>query len=150
MYGYCYIFLFRGKQARLINPFKTELGLVCNDLIHRITSKIVSSSKYNQWKNFLDTIDLFRNIKNKRSIAFIQFNIIEFYSSINRKLLLKSLNNVREYVGYQRRGSTSSCRATSSDLPDPLSPPMSIVHCSREVFKVISRSGTELLSIGSS
>ena len=36
------------------------------------------------------------------------------------------------------------------DLPDPLLLPISIVHCSREVFNVISCIGTELLYIGSS
>ena len=45
---------------------------------------------------------------------------------------------------------SSSCRAASRDLPDFLSPPVSIVHSSREVFKAISCIGTELLYIGSS
>ena len=31
-----------------------------------------------------------------------------------------------------------SCRAASTDLPDPLSQLISIVHCSREAFKAIS------------
>ena len=43
-----------------------------------------------------------------------------------------------------------SCHAASTDLPDPLSPPLSIVHRSGEVFKIISSIGTELLYIGSS
>ena len=46
--------------------------------------------------------------------------------------------------------SSSSCHAASTDLPDPLSPPVSIVHRSREVFLAISCIGTELLYIGSS
>ena len=45
--------------------------------------------------------------------------------------------------------SLSSCRAASMDLLCPLSPPVSIVHCSREVFKSIACIGTELLHIGS-
>ena len=45
---------------------------------------------------------------------------------------------------------SSSCRAARTDLPDPLSPPVSIVHRSREVFKAIYCIGTELLNIGSS
>ena len=46
--------------------------------------------------------------------------------------------------------SSSSCRAASMDLPDPLSLPLSIVHCSGEVFKAISCIIKELLYIGSS
>ena len=45
--------------------------------------------------------------------------------------------------------SSSSCCATSTDILDPLSPPISIVPCSREVFKAISCIGTELLYVGS-
>ena len=44
----------------------------------------------------------------------------------------------------------SSCLAASTDLPDPLSPTIFTVHCSREVFKALSCIGTELLYIGSS
>ena len=36
------------------------------------------------------------------------------------------------------------------DLPDSLSPPISIVHRSREVFQAITCIGTELLDVGSS
>ena len=46
--------------------------------------------------------------------------------------------------------SSSSCRAASTDLPDPLSPPVSIVHRSREIFQATSCIGTELLYVGSS
>ena len=63
------------KQARLINPTKTELGLISKDLMQIITSKILSSSKYNLWKNSLDTIDWFKNISNKNRSTFIQFDI---------------------------------------------------------------------------
>ena len=41
------------------------------------------------------------------------------------------------HVGHSWR-SLSSWHAPSTDLSDPLSPPVSIVHCSREIFKVIS------------
>ena len=44
--------------------------------------------------------------------------------------------------------SSSSCRAASTDLPVPLSPPVSIIHRSREVFQDISCIGTVLLYIG--
>ena len=46
--------------------------------------------------------------------------------------------------------SSSSCCADSSDLPDPLSPPVSIVHRSHEVFKATSCIRTGLLYIDSS
>ena len=72
------------KQARLINTTKTELGLVSKDLIQIITSRLLSGPKYNLWKNSMDIIDCFKNIKNKKRSTFIQFDIIEFYPSITR------------------------------------------------------------------
>ena len=45
---------------------------------------------------------------------------------------------------------SSSYHAAIADLPDPLSPPVSIVHSSRQVLKTISCIATKLLYIGSS
>ena len=46
--------------------------------------------------------------------------------------------------------SSSSCRAISTDIPDPFSPSFPIVHCFRQVVRFKSRIGTELLYVGSS
>ena len=81
------------KQIRLINPTKTEAGLVSKDVIQGFTTKLLRSPKYNQWKDSLHTLDWFKNIKNKKRSSFIQFVIIEFYPSNTRELLLKSLNH---------------------------------------------------------
>ena len=43
------------------------------------------------WKNSADILDWFKNLKNKKLSTFIQFDIIEFYPSITRELLPKSL-----------------------------------------------------------
>ena len=48
------------------------------------------------------------------------------------------------------RPNISSCHAISMDIPDPLSPPLPIVHCFRQVFRTRSRIGTELMYVGSS
>ena len=46
--------------------------------------------------------------------------------------------------------SSSSCRAISTDISDPLSLPLSIVHRFRQVFRATPRIYTELLYVGSS
>ena len=46
--------------------------------------------------------------------------------------------------------SSSSCRVISMDIPDPLLPPLPIVHFFLLVFRATSRIGTELLYVGSS
>ena len=44
--------------------------------------------------------------------------------------------------------SSSSCRAISADISDPLSPPLPIVHCFRQVFRATSPIGAKLLYVG--
>ena len=46
--------------------------------------------------------------------------------------------------------SSSSGRAISTDISDPLSPPLPIIHCFQEVFRATSRIYSELLYVGSS
>ena len=35
---------------------------------------------------------------NKSKASFIQFNIIDFYPSISKKILIDSINNAKEYI----------------------------------------------------
>ena len=51
------------------------------------------------------------------------------------------------FIAYINK-SSSSCHVASTDLPDTLSQPVSIVHCSWEVFKATSCIKTKLLYIG--
>ena len=48
------------------------------------------------------------------------------------------------------KSSSSSCRATSTDIPDPLSPLLPIIHRFWQVFRVASRILTQLLYVCSS
>ena len=84
-------------QSRLINPSKTELGLVSKNLINEIVSNILNKSSYNLWKSSSETIEWFKNIKNKSKCTFIQFDIIDFYPSISKELLLNSLTHAKTF-----------------------------------------------------
>ena len=44
--------------------------------------------------------------------------------------------------------SSLSCCAVSTDIPDPLSPPLPVVHCFRQVLGATFRIGTVLLYVG--
>ena len=54
--------------------------------------KIQKTTHLNLWKNSSDTIEWFRNIKNKTKTTFIQFDIIEFYPSTTKRVLIDSIN----------------------------------------------------------
>ena len=64
--------------------------------------------------------------------------------------IFRSIYMSGQLVCHNSSSSSSSCHSASTDLPDPLSPPVSIVHCSQQVFKAISCIGTELSYIVSS
>ena len=51
-------------------------------------------------RNSYGTIEWFRKIKNKCKATFLQFNIIDFYPSITKKIytLIDSINYARKYV----------------------------------------------------
>ena len=70
------------KQCRLINPSKTELGIISKNLIKNIVSNVIKKTNYNLWKNFYDAIKWFKNIKNKVNAIFIQF---DFNQSITKE-----------------------------------------------------------------
>ena len=82
-------------QSRLINPSKTELG---KNIIQNIIINVQKTSHSNLWKNSNDTIEWFRNIKNKIKTIFTQFDIIDFYPSITKEVLIDSINYARKYV----------------------------------------------------
>ena len=52
----------------------------------------------NLWKNSTDTTEWFRNIKNKSKATFIQFDMIDFYPSISKKVSIDSSNSAKNYV----------------------------------------------------
>ena len=62
-----------------------------------IIFNIQKDSCYNLWKNSFNAKEWFRNIKDKNRTTFIQFDIIEFYPSIPKDLLLKSLNDAKNF-----------------------------------------------------
>ena len=85
-------------HTRLINPSKTELGKISKNIIQNIVTNVRETSHRNLWRNSLDTIEWFRGIKNKSKTSFIQFDIIDFYPSISKKILIDSINYAKEYI----------------------------------------------------
>ena len=66
----------------------------------------------------------------------------------------KIIHKLFVYKSYAQKeriwhSSSSSCRATSTDIPDPLLPPLPIVHHFRQVLRATPRILTEQLCVGS-
>jgi hypothetical protein len=83
--------------CRLINPSKSEIGIVSKQVLQRINSKIVKSTSINQWKNTDAVIKWFNNLPNKSTRSFISFDIVDFYASISEELLKEPLAFASQY-----------------------------------------------------
>ena len=51
--------------CRLINPAKSEIGVISKKILERINSTVVSSARLNQWKNTDSVIKWYKSIANK-------------------------------------------------------------------------------------
>ena len=63
---------------------------------------------------------------------------------------LKSFTNDNYHQLFETISSSWSYCALSTDIPDPLSPHIPIVHCFWQILRATFRIGTELLYVGSS
>ena len=82
---------------RLINPSKSEIGIISKQILQRINSKIANSTELNQWKNTDSVIIWFNEPTDKSDCSFISFDIVDFYPSISEKLLLDALTFASNY-----------------------------------------------------
>ena len=84
---------FRSKPTcRLINPAKTEIGIVSKQLVEKINRNVRESTHLQQWKNTQAIIDWFSDLKDKSDKTFIKFDIVKFYPSISEELLKRAIN----------------------------------------------------------
>ena len=83
--------------CRLINPSKSEIGVVSKQILDEINSAIISGTQINQWKNTASVLKWFNSLENKEKLSFICFDVCEFYPSINEKLLSKALDFANKY-----------------------------------------------------
>ena len=81
-------------------------------------------------------------------------HLTKMFSTVNNLYIntVLTLSSVWEFSWrlVWKKLSSSSCHALSTDILDPLSPPLHIVYCFWKVFRATSRNGTELLCVCSS
>ena len=84
---------FLGKlPCRLINPAKSEIGIVSKQILDRINATIKEHLGVQQWKNSSDVTAWFASIERKDQCVFTCFDICDFYPSISEDLLGKALD----------------------------------------------------------
>ena len=83
--------------CRLINPAKSEMGLLSKQILERINNKIRNDLGVNQWRDTSSVIQWFLSIKDKKQCTFTVFDIEEFYPSISENLLNKAVEFAKNY-----------------------------------------------------
>ena len=88
-------------KCRLINPAKSEIGLISKIILQNINKALRKIKKLNQWGNTASVISWFNNICNKQECKFMKFDIVDFYPSISENLLNKSLEFAKKSVSFK-------------------------------------------------
>ena len=88
-------------KFRLINPAKSEIEIVSKHYIDQINKSIRKKLNVNQWRNTQAVITWFENIKSKSSSSVIKFDIVDFYPSISKDLLLEAINFAKSVTPIQ-------------------------------------------------
>ena len=78
-------------KCRLINPAKSNIGKISQQLLKGINSQIREHLNLQQWRSTADTLNWFKNLKNKTRLKFIQLDIVDFYPSITEELFKAAL-----------------------------------------------------------
>jgi hypothetical protein len=84
--------------CRLINPTKSEIGKISKQLLDNINKRVLEATNFNQWKNTTAVIDWFNTIKTKPHATFLTFDVVNFYPSITKELLLQALQFAENYT----------------------------------------------------
>ena len=77
-------------KHRLINPAKSEIGIVSKEHTDTINKIIREKTYVKQWRNTDAVVMWFQNIKNKDISLFIKFDIVDFYP-ISKDLLINAI-----------------------------------------------------------
>ena len=108
--------------CRLINPAKSNMGLINKQILECINNRVRSLTNANQWKNTHSVIDWFKQLQNKNSLTFVLFDIVEFYPSISETLLTDALNYASQYVTITEQDRSIIFHARKSLLFDKENP----------------------------
>ena len=65
-------------QCRLINPAKSEIGVISQNILKKMNTSIREKSGLNQWINTENAIEWFEHIEDKKDKEFIQCDIVNF------------------------------------------------------------------------
>ena len=82
-------------KYRLINPAKSELGIVSKQILQPVNLKVRAYTQSKQWRNTKEVIDWFKTIQTNDNLFFIQLDIVDFYASISEEIFNRAIEYAR-------------------------------------------------------
>ena len=102
--------------CRLINPAKTEIGVLSKKILDNIVTGIHKQLRLNTWKSTADVTSWFTRIKQKQSCSFVCFDIVDFYPSITEQLLRNALDFASRFCNISQKDKDTIFHARQSML----------------------------------
>ena len=84
-------------KCRLLNPAKSEIGVISRHHLQGINAEIRATAMFNQWRSTGAVLDWF-NAANKVKKKFLIFDVEEFYPSITEELLDAAISWARTKI----------------------------------------------------
>jgi len=84
--------------CRLLNPSKSEIGILSKNILDDINTEIIQTTKVNLWRSTNNAIEWFKTIPDKDQHAFITFDVYDFYPSISKELSIKALDYASKFT----------------------------------------------------
>ena len=85
-------------ECRLLNPAKSEMGMVSKQILDNINCCLLECTQFNQWKNTDSVIKWFAGISDKQNCCFLKFDVVKFYPSISKELLQRALEFAKTLI----------------------------------------------------
>ena len=87
-------------KCRTINPAKSHVGKWCKIILQKHLDRIRSKSGLTQWKNSMEVTKWFEKLNDKRNKCFINFDIVELYSSITKPYLIDAIKFSKKFTKF--------------------------------------------------
>ena len=85
-------------MCRLINPSKSDLGKISKIKLESINKEIRQKTKLQQWQSSREVKKWFKQLRSRRRLKFITFDIDACYPSITPELMAKAIDWGSQFV----------------------------------------------------
>ena len=92
-------------KCRLINPAKSDLGVVSKQILEKKINQIMEKTGLNSWQSTGEALCWFENLAEtrpgrSRKMRFLSYDIVGYYPAIKEKVLEKAIEWAKEFCDF--------------------------------------------------